>query len=145
MDPNECMIAGNDIEACSTLRSTVFGESDPMPQFLFPENKQWGLDTADWYCEEELCPPIIGNIYVYRDQNHVSNAFAASTAPLLWAKLQEIFTELGINVGDAAAETEVDPDKADLPEEPVADPNAGGVGEPSLEQNPEILPELGAQ
>lgn len=145
MDPNECMVAGNDIEACSTLRSTVFGEGDPMTQFLFPENKQWGLDTADWYCEEELCPPIIGNVYVYRDQNHVSNAFAASTAPLLWAKLQEIFTELGINVGHAAAETEVDPDKADLPEEPVADPNAGGVGEPSLEQNPEILPELGAQ
>lgn len=146
MDPNECLIAGNDIEACSTLRSTVYGEANPTPEFLFPENKQWSLDTADWFCDEELCPPIIGNIYVYRDQNHFSNAFAASTAPLIWAKLQEIFAELHLPI--AGEKADVDPENGEPPadaDEEVAEPDAEDVGKPSLEQNPDILPELGAQ
>lgn len=96
MDPNECMIAYNDLERCSTVRSTVYSPQDPAEQFLFPLNKQWSLDTADWFCAGELCPPIIGNIYVYRDQNHVSNAYVATTAPLLWDKLREIFDEIGV-------------------------------------------------
>ena len=55
------------------------------------------MDTADWYCDEKLCPPAIGNVYVYRDQNHLSNAYAESLAPLLWEEIRPLFDELGVS------------------------------------------------
>lgn len=145
MDPNECLIAGNDFEACSTLRETVYGDSDPSAEYLFPENKQWGLNTADWYCGEKLCPPIIGNVYVYRDQNHVSNAFAATTAPLIWAKLREIFTALGIPVTGIEDAPKLDPERGSSAVLQDRGVDAGDVGKPRVEPDPEILPELGGQ
>lgn len=145
MDPNECLIAGNDFEACSTLRDTVYGDVDPSVEYLFPENKQWGLDTADWFCDDEFCPPIIGNVYVYRDQNHVSNAYAATTAPLLWAKLQEVFTALGTQVDGLEDGPTLDPEQGVPAGKQENGVDAGDVGKPSVEANPDLLPELGDQ
>lgn len=145
MDPNECLIAGNDVESCSTLRQTVYSDADPAAEFLFPENKQWGLNTVDWYCNEETCPPIIGNVYVYRDQNHISNAYAATTAPLIWAKLQEIFTALGVEVDGLDEGPELDPERGTFAGVRRERVDAGDVGKPSVEANPDILPELGEQ
>ena len=96
MDPNECLLAHNTMKDCSTLRSTVYAPKNPAEQYLFPANKQWTIDTADWFCDDTYCPPIIGNIYVYRDQNHISNAYAASTAPVMWNNLQPIFDVLDL-------------------------------------------------
>lgn len=145
MDPNECLIAGNDFEACSTLRDTVYGGADPSAEYLFPENKQWGLDTSDWFCNDELCPPIIGNVYVYRDQNHVSNAYAATTAPLLWAKLQEVFAALGTPVKGLEQAPALDPEQGSLTGQQEEGVDTGDVGKPSVEANPDLLPELGDQ
>ncbi|MDK8796293.1 acyltransferase family protein [Corynebacterium sp. MSK044] len=96
MDPNECLLARNTMNDCSTLRSTVYAPTNPAEQYLFAADKQWTVDTADWFCEETYCPPIIGNIYVYRDQNHISNAYAESTAPIMWQSLQPIFDALDL-------------------------------------------------
>ena len=145
MDPNECLIAGNDFEACSTLRDTVYGGADPSAEYLFPENKQWGLDTSDWFCDDELCPPIIGNVYVYRDQNHVSNAYAATTAPLLWAKLQEVFAALGTPVKGLEQAPALAPEQGSLTGQQEEGVDTGDVGKPSVEANPDLLPELGDQ
>lgn len=145
VDPNECLIFGNDFESCSTLRQTVYGDTDPSAEYLFPENKQWSLNTADWFCDNELCPPIIGNVYVYRDQNHVSNAYAATTAPLLWAKLQEVFAALGVDVEGLDEGPKLDPERGVLTGMPYGNVDAGDVGKPSVEPEPDLLPELGDQ
>ena len=96
VDPNECLIAGNSMEDCSTLRTNVYGNVNPAEEYLFAADKQWPVDTADWFCGDTYCPPIIGNVYVYRDQNHISNAYAATTAPLMWEHLRPIFDSLGL-------------------------------------------------
>lgn len=70
-----------------------------------PENHQWSIDTADWFCDDKFCPPQRGNVYIYRDQNHISNAYAATLAPLLWAELMPIFEELGLLPGPATDPT----------------------------------------
>jgi len=110
-----------------------------------PENHQWSIDTADWFCDDEFCPPIIGNVYVYRDQNHVSNAYAATTAPLLWAKLQEVFTALGTQVDGLEDGPALDPEQGVPAGKQENGVDAGDVGKPSVEANPDLLPELGDQ
>lgn len=143
MDPNECLVAGNSMEACSTVRKTVYGFEDPGEAFLFPENQQWSLDTSDWFCDDTLCPPIIGNLYVYRDQNHISNAYARTTTPLVWEKLREIFDVLGIPHNGGADATEAtdaaEPTDESSPATPPAPENADPStddGNPTGEAHP---------
>lgn len=45
------------------------------------------LDLADYMCRADTCPAVIGNVLVYRD-NHLTNTFAKSLAPVLSRKLQ---------------------------------------------------------
>lgn len=96
LDPNYCIVAGGSERDCSMPTDEVYPEPDPASGFLDGTNNLFSIDTASWYCNEEFCPPQIGNVYVYRDQNHISNAYARSLAPLLWAEMEPIFNQLGI-------------------------------------------------
>jgi hypothetical protein len=46
------------------------------------------VDPVPWFCTATKCPPVIGNILVYRDQHHVTTAYSRLLAPLLAEALQ---------------------------------------------------------
>ena len=96
MDPNLCIVAGHSEHACSMAADMVYAPEDPAAYFLDGGYAQWEIDTAGWYCVDGLCPPQIGNVYIYRDQNHISNAYAESLTPVLWERLAPIFAELSL-------------------------------------------------
>lgn len=48
------------------------------------------VDTSNWFCIDDFCPPVIGNIYVYRDGNHMSDDYALSLAPLLGEQIRMV-------------------------------------------------------
>ena len=96
MDPNLCVVAGHSEHACSMAADMVYAPEDPAAYFLDGGYAQWEIDTAGWYCVDGLCPPQIGNVYIYRDQNHISNAYAESLTPVLWERLAPIFEELSL-------------------------------------------------
>ncbi|MBF4546813.1 acyltransferase [Corynebacterium afermentans subsp. lipophilum] len=96
MDPNLCVVAGHSEHACSMAADMVYAPEDPAAYFLDGAFAQWEIDTAGWYCVDSLCPPQIGNVYIYRDQNHISNAYAESLTPVLWERLAPIFEELSL-------------------------------------------------
>jgi hypothetical protein len=41
------------------------------------------LDLTDRYCGPERCMPVIGNVMVYRDNNHVTDTYARSLRPYI--------------------------------------------------------------
>lgn len=45
------------------------------------------VNFNDWICPTENCPPVIGNVLVYRDDKHVSKLFADSMLPIVRARL----------------------------------------------------------
>ncbi|WP_342319973.1 acyltransferase family protein [Corynebacterium mayonis] len=96
MDPNLCMVGEGSEAECSMPADDFYSAVDPSAGLLDGTDNLWGADTAGWYCPKGMCPPIIGNIPVYRDQNHISNAYAASLTPLVWEILRPIFDELDI-------------------------------------------------
>lgn len=96
MDPNLCIVAGHSEHACSMAADMVYAPEDPAAYFLDGGYAQWEIDTAGWYCIDGLCPPQIGNVYIYRDQNHISNAYAESLTPVLWERLAPVFEELSL-------------------------------------------------
>lgn len=48
------------------------------------------LDLTDEFCFADRCPPMLNNMVVYRDTNHMTARFAASLAPVLGDKLTSI-------------------------------------------------------
>ncbi len=93
-DANYCLLdlGPDSVDECATRREFVYADADPAEGVLSGYEFATAVDTSDWFCGPVLCPPVIGNITVYRDQNHISNAFATSTAPLLWERLEPLLT-----------------------------------------------------
>lgn len=96
MDPNFCIVAGGTEADCSMPTREVYPEPDPAAGYLDGTDHLYSVDTSIWYCNETTCPPQIGNVYIYRDQNHISNAYARSLTPLLWEEMAPIFDALNI-------------------------------------------------
>lgn len=48
------------------------------------------LDMTDVFCAETLCPPVIGNVLVYRQGTHITNTYVMSTERILEARLAAI-------------------------------------------------------
>jgi hypothetical protein len=41
------------------------------------------LDMDDIFCDQSKCLPVIGNVVVYRDDNHLTDTFARTLAPMI--------------------------------------------------------------
>ena len=48
-----------------------------------------GLSFDDFFCPNNTCLPVIGNVVVYRDKHHMTKGYALSLAPALEEKLVE--------------------------------------------------------
>ena len=45
------------------------------------------IDMSEYFCDENSCPPAIGNVIVYRDDSHITEAYSKTLAPMLSRKL----------------------------------------------------------
>jgi hypothetical protein len=46
------------------------------------------VDTDPWFCISTTCTVIVGNLLVYRDDNHITAAYADWLAPAVGAQLE---------------------------------------------------------
>lgn len=86
-----CVLDIGDIHECGVAYHDFYQETDPAAEYLDPVRGMQAVDTSRWLCEDGHCPAVVGNIFVYRDGNHLTNQYAHSTAPLLWAEISRFF------------------------------------------------------
>ncbi|WDF32399.1 acyltransferase family protein [Arthrobacter agilis] len=55
--------------------------SDAAPRFM---------DLTDLICPEGMCSPVVGNVYVYLDDNHLTTTYTASTLPEFERRFQAL-------------------------------------------------------
>jgi peptidoglycan/LPS O-acetylase OafA/YrhL len=48
------------------------------------------IDVSPWVCSRSTCAVVVGNLLTYRDDNHLSTAYAAWLSPLLAFQLDEL-------------------------------------------------------
>ncbi len=41
------------------------------------------VDPVSWLCSATLCPVIVGNTLVYRDDSHLTNTYSATLGPVI--------------------------------------------------------------
>lgn len=58
------------------------------------------LDFTNYFCTEELCPPVIGNVLLYMDDNHVTATYMTTMSPVVE---QALLSTLGWEISEPPA------------------------------------------
>ncbi|SDO52546.1 Peptidoglycan/LPS O-acetylase OafA/YrhL, contains acyltransferase and SGNH-hydrolase domains [Microbacterium sp. ru370.1] len=80
-----CVIAADDPLECATPRAASLADENPAAVLERP-----GVDLLDltpWICPDDLCVGVVGNVVVYRDDNHLSRTYARTLGPSLAEQL----------------------------------------------------------
>ncbi|TDX83562.1 acyltransferase family protein, partial [Amycolatopsis arida] len=82
--PSICVEAkGRHADACATPRAALLAPEPPYRHVPdLPPNVRF-LDFSDFLCTEDVCPPVIGNVLVYLDDNHVTETYMRTMAPIV--------------------------------------------------------------
>ncbi|MDT0300728.1 acyltransferase family protein [Streptomonospora wellingtoniae] len=80
----ECVsLHRDDLSKCEKPAEDAFSNDDP--QVLAAENDADAdiVDLTDEFCTGDTCLPVIGNVMVYRDSNHITATYSELLAPKL--------------------------------------------------------------
>ena len=73
----------DDLDVCGASRADLYAPAPPWTQIPdLPPNVAF-VDIADAVCEGDRCPPVIGNVLVYLDDNHLTASYSRSMADLI--------------------------------------------------------------
>ncbi|MDP9431680.1 MAG: acyltransferase [Actinomycetota bacterium] len=57
------------------------------------------VDVTPWFCVGTSCPAVVGNLLVYRDDNHLTTSYAGWLAPLVAAEVEAALGARGAATG----------------------------------------------
>lgn len=83
--------AGSDKSSCARPASEKYAAENPAKE-VFDKYRNQGavmVDLKDVYCPDGTCSAIIGNIYVYLDDNHVSKTYGRTMAQTVFQRAAE--------------------------------------------------------
>jgi peptidoglycan/LPS O-acetylase OafA/YrhL len=83
-DASACVeLHGQDSPLCSLPRRQML--EVPSPTELLEHRPQTVrfIDLSDYFCDQNTCPPVIGNVLVYRHRNHITATYVRTLAPML--------------------------------------------------------------
>ncbi len=83
-DIPDCLAAeGPPTRECDTVRADVIlsaSATDTLPEA--PNNVTFA-DLSDYLCDPDVCPPVIGNVVVYSDEDHMTRSYSRSLGDAL--------------------------------------------------------------
>ncbi|MGW4523872.1 acyltransferase family protein [Amycolatopsis sp. NPDC004378] len=82
--PTTCIdTRGTKAPECSVPRRTLLAEPPPYAAVAGIPPSVSVLDFSDYFCGHSLCRPVVGNVLVYMDDNHVTASFMTTLSPVL--------------------------------------------------------------
>jgi hypothetical protein len=81
--PVDCVAERGADPECGRARADVLGAPDPLtttpglPDSLVP------VDLTDAFCTADECPAVVGNVLVYRDDDHISATYVQTVTGFL--------------------------------------------------------------
>ncbi|MDQ4501944.1 acyltransferase family protein [Sinomonas sp. ASV322] len=88
-DMAECVLRdGQSASQCRPGASSVLAETNPLTAFAAQHPDHFAaLDMTDLICPDGVCSGVIGNTYVYIDDNHLTKTYAATMSSGLGERL----------------------------------------------------------
>ncbi|WP_427018892.1 acyltransferase family protein [Pseudarthrobacter sp. P1] len=73
--------------ACNPPLSDSLAEQSPQDAYAGKVPNLFLMDMSDYICVGGVCPAVVGNVYVYKDDNHLTKTYTQSMAPMFEARL----------------------------------------------------------
>ena len=79
----------NDVQACATpLAQAVNVQGRRAEETVAERAGARYADVTRWMCFDGSCPAIVGNLLVYRDDNHLTTGYAAWLTSVIDAQIE---------------------------------------------------------
>lgn len=78
---------GLDAPACNPPLRESLVEPSPLEAYRGKVDGLYLMDLSDFICVGGICPAVVGNIYVYKDDNHLSRTYVESMIPMFEERL----------------------------------------------------------
>ncbi len=84
VDPPGCVQQnGVTSPACATPTAELYGRTPPYRTTPDVPPKVSFVDFTSYFCDAARCPPVVGNVWVYRDFNHPTATFMRTLSPVV--------------------------------------------------------------
>ncbi|MCM3687817.1 acyltransferase family protein [Kocuria rosea] len=94
--PAECAVTNGADDPRCTFTHPMVGTPDPATPLAEELALYSTMDLTDLICPDGQCPPVIGNVYVYWDDDHLSRVYSESTATAFGQRLLAALADGGI-------------------------------------------------
>ncbi len=84
----ECLDRADVPEDCARPRAEQLAPVSPVPTAPGVPATAVHLDLSDAVCGPEVCDPVVGNVLVYRDDDHLTNTYVRTLAPVVGRQLR---------------------------------------------------------
>ncbi|MFJ3407425.1 acyltransferase family protein [Promicromonospora sp. NPDC090134] len=84
----ECVDAAGFPEACGRPRAEQLAAVSPVPTAPGVPAAAVHLDLTDSICGPEVCAAVVGNVLVYRDDDHLTNTYVRTLTPVVGRQLR---------------------------------------------------------
>ncbi|MGV3246835.1 acyltransferase family protein [Rothia sp. 11254D007CT] len=74
--------------SCSVPRSQVLASMDPAQPVLDRFSNVYEVDLSNYYCPEGYCVPVIGNVALYMDNNHITAQYGKTLSGAVMQQLE---------------------------------------------------------
>ena len=91
------------IAACSQPRELSYRSETVFPGVESRVDGSGIVDLNDLICPSDLCSPVVGGAYVYRDGGHLSQTFSVTLAPFLAERLAAEYSETRAELSSVGA------------------------------------------
>lgn len=83
----ECaQLKGPNAVECGAPLSESLAEVSPLDGYAGQANLHL-MDMSDLICLDDTCPAVVGNVYVYKDDNHLTRTYVESMIPMFEQRL----------------------------------------------------------
>ncbi|MEU4363671.1 acyltransferase family protein [Promicromonospora sp. NPDC023987] len=84
----ECMVDAVSPEACGRPRAEQLADVSPVTTAPDVPDAAVHLDLTDSICGPETCDAVVGNVLVYRDDDHLTNTYVRTLTPVIGDQLR---------------------------------------------------------
>ncbi|MFJ4207003.1 acyltransferase family protein [Paenarthrobacter sp. NPDC089675] len=78
---------GPDSPDCNPPLEESLAASSPLDDYAGKVDRLYLMDMSDFICEQGTCPAVVGNVYVYKDDNHLTKTYVQSMIPMFEERL----------------------------------------------------------
>lgn len=83
----------DDISRCAIPRDEVIVKDSPMSKEKYIPQNVFYKDMTNYFCDDDYCYPVIGNVITHFDTNHISATFSRSLAKAFEDDIMQILTQ----------------------------------------------------